>query len=122
MLAHKHLILKGSFRHRLNVADVTHWISELVEKLGMKLVEHMPVNPCVGYEDGEDCGVSGVAIITTSHIVLHTWDNTNEFQLDVYSCKEFEPSLVNDELKSIGFTVDSQRFFDREYNIIDLEL
>jgi len=118
-LQHKHLILKGKC-NILTVEEVKQWIENLVVKLDMELVKGMPVNPSVGYEGGPDCGVSGVAIITTSHIVMHTWNKTLEFQLDVYSCKDFEPITVKKELDKIGFKITDAKFFDREYNIVEL--
>ena len=119
-LEHKHLILKGKSKI-LTVECVKSWIENLVTELDMELVKNMPANPSVGYEGSEDCGVSGVAIITTSHIVMHTWDKTLEFQLDVYSCKNFEPITVKNQLDRIGFEITDAKFFDREYNIIELD-
>ena len=119
-LEHKHLILKGKSKV-LTVEQVKSWIENLVTELDMELVKNMPANPSVGYEGSKDCGVSGVAIITTSHIVMHTWDKTLEFQLDVYSCKNFEPITVKNQLDKIGFEITDVKFFDREYNIIELD-
>ena len=36
-------------------------------------------------------GITGVAVIDTSHIVMHVWDEPNPalMQFDVYSCGDF---------------------------------
>ena len=66
----------------------------------MKYVKTMPVNPMVAYEPDENCGVTGVGIITTSHIIIHTWNDTKIiFQADIYSCKDFDAYQVISLLK-----------------------
>ena len=44
-LNHKHLILKGVMTDILTVSEVENVINDLVDKLGMKYVKAMPVNP-----------------------------------------------------------------------------
>ena len=120
MLDHKHLITKGKLNQLLTVEDVTNLINELVQALNMKYVETMPINPVVGYEPNEHPGVSGVGIITTSHIAIHTWDKTNEYQLDIYSCKNFTNNIIQSVIKKYGLNETSMRLFDRNYDIIDI--
>lgn len=99
-LNHKHLILKGVMTDILTTNEVEDVINNLVDKLGMKYVKTMPVNPMVAYEPDENCGVTGVGIITTSHIIIHTWNDTKYFQADIYSCKDFDAYQVISLLKS----------------------
>ena len=99
-LNHKHLILKGVMTDILTVSEVENVINDLVDKLGMKYVKAMPVNPMVAYEPDENCGVTGVGIITTSHIIIHTWNDTKYFQADIYSCKDLDAYQVISLLKS----------------------
>ena len=99
-LNHKHLILKGVMTDILTINEVEDVINNLVDKLGMKYVKTMPVNPMVAYEPDENCGVTGVGIITTSHIIIHTWNDTKYFQADIYSCKDFDAYQVISLLKS----------------------
>ena len=120
-LNHKHLILKGIMTFQLTVNEVKNVIQSLVEKLGMKYVETMPTNPMVAYEPNENCGVTGIAIITTSHIVIHTWDDTKYFQADIYSCKDFDEKVVVELIKSYGLTSKHQRLLDRNGEIKDLK-
>lgn len=106
----------------LTVDQVTNIINDLVEKLNMKYVETMPNNPMVAYEPNENCGVTGVGIITTSHIVIHTWDDTKYFQADIYSCKNFNQLEVISLLKSHNLNCEESRLLDRNGEIKDLTL
>jgi S-adenosylmethionine/arginine decarboxylase-like enzyme len=120
MLDHKHLISKGTLDACLTVEEVTDLINNLVKALNMRYVDTMPMNPVVGYEPNDYPGVSGVGIITTSHIVIHTWDNTKQYQLDIYSCKNFKKSDVDIVLSLYGMLEDSGVMFDRNYEIKQL--
>ena len=106
----------------LTVDHVTNIINDLVEKLNMKYVETMPNNPMVAYEPNENCGVTGVGIITTSHIVIHTWDDTKYFQADIYSCKNFNQLEAINLLKSHNLNCEESRLLDRNGEIKDLTL
>lgn len=50
--------------------------------------------PYVMYYDGgeakDDYGVTGIVIIATSHISIHTYPHDKTFFLDIFSCKEFD--------------------------------
>tara|TARA_R110000822_G_scaffold9095_1_gene35519 strand:+ start:1829 stop:2197 length:369 start_codon:yes stop_codon:yes gene_type:complete len=119
MIEHKHLIVKGSIDKSLSVIQVEQFLLDLVDVLDMELMKGVPTNPNVGYEGGKDSGVTGCALITTSHLVLHTWDKSLDFQLDVYSCKNYSPKDVENLCNKFGLKIDDKRFFDRKYNIID---
>lgn len=122
MIEHKHLILKGEMKVNLTPADVYNLLNELVNELDMELIKGVPSNPNVGYEGGENPGVTGCALITTSHIVLHTWDDDMCFQFDVYSCKEFKPTDVMNTLSKWGLDKTDSKLFDREYKIIENDI
>jgi len=93
-----------------------------VSLLDMELIKEFPHNPAVAEVTGENGGVTGCALITTSHIVLHTWNNSLDFQLDVYSCKTYSETVVKFHCEQLGFKIVDKRFFDRKYNIIDEDI
>ena len=35
-------------------------------------------------------GITGVIVLSTSHVAIHTWPETNEAVCDAYSCKEYD--------------------------------
>ena len=69
--------------------------------------------------------MTSVAIIETSHIALHIWDETNPglMQLDVYSCADFMPKDVFDEVNTIFKTIKTEyKFLDREKELVEVKL
>ena len=67
-------------------------------------------------------GVTAFAIIETSHIALHIWDEVNPalVQLDVYSCSDFEPKKVLDILQELKPTKVEHKYLDREKGFKEL--
>lgn len=93
------------------------FLKNLPEKIGMQPMG-LPIVYKVRKEDHPDIGITGVAIIATSHISIHTFPHGQKdgkripkgvqrrvfkpfFTFDCYSCKGFEPDHVYDELKKI---------------------
>ena len=68
-------------------------------------------------------GISGVAIIDTSHIGIHTWDETDPalIQLDVYSCKDFNKIDVLSCIEEFDPITVDYKYFDRENNFKELK-
>ncbi len=60
-------------------------------------------------------GMTAFAIIETSHIAFHSWDEgtPNVIQLDVYSCSEFEPEVVFAALRPFEPIEIDFKFLDR---------
>ena len=68
-------------------------------------------------------GVTAFAIIETSHIAMHIWDEPNPalIQLDVYTCSEMNPEDVLPLLNELNPTRVEYKFLDREKNLKILE-
>ena len=68
-------------------------------------------------------GLTVAAIIETSHIVMHTWDECDPamIQLDVYTCGPFNPQVVFDWLKQYNVVKMDHKYIDREYSIRELK-
>ncbi len=49
----------------------------------------------------EDWGVSGFVIIAESHISIHTFPDRGYVNIDIFSCKEFDPSLSIEDVKAV---------------------
>lgn len=60
------------------------------------------------FGEGVEVGISGVQLIETSAISLHTNDGELDLYLDVFSCKEFDTNKVINCIDSffLPFTVD----------------
>ena len=57
--------------------------------------------------------MTSVAIIETSHIALHIWDEVNPglLQLDVYSCANFNPQDVFKKVNDLFKTTKMEGIF-----------
>jgi S-adenosylmethionine/arginine decarboxylase-like enzyme len=88
---HKHLIVRADISwcpQEEDLNKISDWIRSLIKKIDMKLLAG-PYTTYVNEKDNK--GMTSVAIIETSHIALHIWDEVNPglMQLDVYSCADF---------------------------------
>ena len=114
---HKHLIVRadiGWCPQEENLNKISDWIRSLIKKIDMKLL----AGPYTTYVN-EKCnkGMTSVAIIKTTHIALHIWDEVSPglMQLDVYSCADFNPPDVFDKVNELFQTIKMEyKFLDRE--------
>lgn len=121
MIEHKHLMVSADFIRDVSVTQwYETWMSGLIEDLNMTaLVEPKAVRDVtVGNE-----GITAFSIITTSHIVLHTWETQDPFklQLDVYSCKSFNIDTVIHRLKDFDIMNVKYKFLDRENGFVTID-
>jgi S-adenosylmethionine/arginine decarboxylase-like enzyme len=122
---HKHLIVRADIGWTPKEGDlnkISDWIRSLIRKIEMKLL----AGPYTTYvnEKGNK-GMTSVAIIETSHIALHIWDETNPglMQLDVYSCADFTPQDVFDEIEQTFDTKKIEyKFLDREKELVEVNI
>ena len=117
MLEHKHLIIRAEVLNApKDINYMNKWFHELIKEIDMKIL----MGPYLVYLDKEgNRGFTGAAIIETSHIVMHTWDECSPsiIQLDVYSCKDFDKQIVLDKLKEFDISVVEYKLLDRENNL-----
>ena len=122
---HKHLIVRvdiGWCPQQEDLNKVSDWIRSLIKKIDMKLL----AGPYTTYvnEKGNK-GMTSVAIIETSHIALHIWDEVNPglMQLDVYSCADFNPQDIFDKINELFKTIKIEyKFLDREKELVEVNL
>ncbi|MCC7534917.1 MAG: S-adenosylmethionine decarboxylase [Deltaproteobacteria bacterium] len=76
-------------------------LQDLVSRLGMRMLGEAHMYEVeteiakLGVEPFEDeGGVTGVAVLSTSHCSIHTWPLRPFFVMDVYSCRDFDASVV----------------------------
>ncbi len=122
---HKHLIVRADISwcpQEQDLNRISDWIRGLIKKIDMNLL----AGPYTTYvnEKGNK-GMTSVAIIETSHIALHIWDESNPglMQLDVYSCADFNPYDVFEEVNKIFKTVKMEyKFLDREKELVEVKV
>ena len=117
---HKHLIVRAEVSNTPSKEDmhkILVWMEDLIKKINMRLMHAQSIS----YIDQKgNRGITCMALIETSHIVLHIWDEKipGLFQLDIYSCKDIKINLVLDFFKDSFDVVKLQyKFLDRENDL-----
>jgi S-adenosylmethionine/arginine decarboxylase-like enzyme len=116
---HLHILVKGymSSPPRREIL-LNEFFKSLVRKVGMKVV----AGPTSVYVDepGNE-GLTGTVTLATSHASIHIWDREKPamFQFDLYSCSEFTPNQIFEEI-DYWFGLDSAHWvmFDRNGDTI----
>jgi S-adenosylmethionine/arginine decarboxylase-like enzyme len=118
ILKHKHILIRADVNKPPTTTDeVVNWLTQLIKDIDMKILDG-PYAKRVDMKGNE--GVTGMAIIETSHVVIHTWDKITPslIQLDVYSCKDFNPLVILNSLSIFEPLDVDYKYFDRENNFI----
>ena len=122
---HKHLIVRadiGWCPKEEDLNKISDWIRSLIKKIDMKLL----AGPYTTYVDEKgNKGMTSVAIIETSHIALHIWDEVSPglMQLDVYSCADFNPRDIFDKVNELFQSIKVEyKFLDREKELLEVNI
>lgn len=75
-------------------------LDQVPELMGMTKITQPYVLRYTGSKP-EDWGVSGFVMIAESHISMHTFPERRLVWADVFSCKDFDPQPVLDEIKRL---------------------
>ena len=106
-----------------SVSGVETFLVDLVEALGMRPlgephtyeveeeIEKLGVEP---FED--EGGVTGIVVLSTSHCAIHTWPLRGFFVMDVYSCRDFDESIVR-RMVAARFGTERLRITDLTYSL-----
>ena len=118
MLEHLHLLVQGTATKLLSESDIKNFTLDLIQNIDMDILggPHIYRSDVAGNE-----GFTIITAITTSHIVIHTWD-TGLVQLDVYSCKKFEILDIVELLKTLSITDIKIKFLDRSNGFRNIEI
>lgn len=96
------------------------WMRKLIEGQGMNVLS----GPHVAHVDTPgNRGLTGVAIIETSHVAVHIWDEANPalVQLDFYTCGTLDKDLILKAIKPWGVVKHTFLVLDRERDVVALE-
>lgn len=98
-----HLVVDGNVQEPglFNEANLTAMFQELISALDMELIhgpifKNVEVNPAklTGDKFQDEGGISGYAMISTSHVSIHCWPLRYTFMADIFSCKAFSTELA----------------------------
>jgi S-adenosylmethionine/arginine decarboxylase-like enzyme len=114
MLQHKHLIIRAEVKNPLIDEKIAEeWIKDLILHIDMNIL----IGPFSKYlnVDGNR-GLTVGAIIETSHVILHSWDECDPaiIQLDLYSCGPLDPIKVFEKLQVFDPIKVEYKFLDRD--------
>jgi len=121
LLVHKHLIIRAEASKPPTDAEwLKDWMLGFIESINMKVF----MGPYVKYCDMPgNRGITAVAIIETSHIAMHIWDELSPalMQFDVYSCGEFSVESICDKIKE-DFDIQKieYKYLNRETGLQDI--
>ena len=115
-LVHKHVIIRAEVLNPpTDETTASNQIQTLIDRIGMKVL----MGPFAKYVEMKgNRGLTVAVIIETSHIVLHSWDETDPalIQLDVYTCGAFDPRTVFEWVEEYYNPVKMEyKYLDREY-------
>ena len=121
VLVHKHLIIRAEAKNPpMDIAVLRKWFQKFINEIGMKVM----MGPYIKYSHMVgNRGITGAAIIETSHIVMHVWDEPDPalLQFDVYSCGEFDPETICNKIKKdFNTTKIEYKFLDREHDLQEI--
>ena len=121
LLVHKHLIIRAeASRPPTDEEQLQNWMREFIESIDMKVF----MGPYVKYCNMPgNRGITAVAIIETSHIAMHIWDEPKPalLQMDVYSCGEFDHTDICKKLMSdFDILKIEYKYLNRETGLVDL--
>jgi len=99
LLVHKHLIIRAeAIKPPVGEKLLKEWFLDFVKAINMKIF----MGPYVKYcEMKGNRGITAVAIIETSHIAMHIWDEVSPalMQFDVYSCGDLNVENICNKIK-----------------------
>lgn len=121
-LVHKHVIIRAEVLNPPTIEKLaSEHVKDLIDRIGMKLL----MGPYAKYVTMPgNRGLTVAAIIETSHIVMHTWDESDPaiVQLDVYTCGPFDPAIVFGWLQQYNPIKIDHKYIDREHSLQEIEV
>lgn len=107
-----HIIFDAIGCDKKEIADeafVFNILIEIPKLIGMKILSGPNI---VRDYNPDNLGITGVAIVSFSHITIHTFEKTGEIFIDIFSCKPFDYEKVkqylSDKLKVSVNQVETQ--------------
>jgi S-adenosylmethionine decarboxylase len=96
----KHLIIDGYDIMSESCLDDLDYIyrvlADIPRMIGMEIMQGPFVWKC---QVAHNLGVTGVVVITTSHLSIHTWPQRHYLSFDCYSCQDFDEQFVVAEIQ-----------------------
>lgn len=117
---HQHLVVRAEIENPPIGQDeaviVENWMRKLISDINMKIM-YGPVGMYCEVEGNR--GMTAFAIIETSHLAFHSWDEPDIaiLQLDVYTCSDLIVDDVIQALEAFEPVKVEWKFLDREHDL-----
>ncbi len=122
-----HIILDGYVKDAsvFNGPALKNAFEKLAEELEMKIIMgpdflEVELDPAKLQSDvfQDEGGITGMCVISTSHMSIHCWPIRKCFSMDVFSCKDFDANKAKEIIWSLlgveeGNLVAVNRYFPR---------
>jgi S-adenosylmethionine/arginine decarboxylase-like enzyme len=86
-----------------NLMNTEHGIAQFLKMVAMWADMDVVTTQTINLEDpvdGEWYGLTGLAMIKTSHIAFHIWPHYDSYYFfDISSCKPFDPNKLREEIE-----------------------
>lgn len=120
ILKHEHLLVRGELYTPVKDQSlVENWLKDLITSISMEIL----VGPFSVYSTMVgNTGITAGAILSTSHVVLHTFEDEDMtvLQLDLYSCSCIDVGLVMKEIAKFFHPYKMEyKFLDRETSLTE---
>lgn len=124
MLDHQHLIIRAEVNKPPTSPEwLKNWLVEIIQGIGMNLAKGLEANPISYYckLQGNE-GLTGAAILETSHTAFHSWDNISPaiIQYDIYSCSTIDVEKIISYFDQFDPIKLEYKFLDRATDLIEL--
>jgi len=96
-----HLIVDGYGGDPVKLQDAAlleRFLDRYPAVLGMNKIAEPQVHTYSG-EKPEDWGLSGFVLIAESHISIHTFPERESVNIDIFSCRDFDPQHALEQVK-----------------------
>jgi S-adenosylmethionine/arginine decarboxylase-like enzyme len=121
MLEHQHLIVRAEINKAPTCPMfIKQWLTDVIESIDMKLAVGLEANPISYYCNLEgNEGLTGAAILETSHCVVHVWDGDKPaiMQFDLYTCSALPLDVIFKKIEQFDPIKIEYTFYDRENNL-----
>ena len=122
VLEHKHIIIRAEVSEPITRRNkAIKFLKRIIKAIGMKAMYGPTASYC---KMKGNRGVTAFAIIETSHIAMHIWDEVDPalVQLDVYTCGPFKPQSVLDIMQELKPIKVEYKYLDREKGFTELTI
>lgn len=116
---HKHIVVRAEIANppvAKHTQQMETWMQTLIDRIGMKTMYGPKAMYC---EVAGNRGMTAFAIIETSHLAFHSWDECTPaiIQLDVYTCSDLATDDVIAAMEWFEPTKIEYKFLDREHGL-----